>query len=317
MGSRVVVRADATPQIGSGHVVRLLGLVDELLDRSVAVELVGTVSIPWVRDLLDRRAVTPVDAPATAAGTARLCLDLGAGAAVLDGYDLPADLGATLRAAGLRVLSVRDGGFGAGQEADLVLDQNLGAQAAPVPGTTMLLGERYTLFRDEVLHATTAEWPGGEGTPRVLAFFGGSDPFGAAEVLTPVVLSAVQSVDLVVVTPDEDIARSLRGLPRTEAQHLTVSAPRPDLLSVARSADAVVTATGSSVWELLLHGVPFACVQVADNQEHGYRHLVGRGLTVGLGSLHDLRTRPAAVRTAAERTRLLLAGPSDAVRRGS
>lgn len=313
MGSPVVIRADATPAIGSGHVLRVLGLVDELRLRDHPVVLLGRVTIPWVRDLLGLRGLVTLEPPETAAEVLDRCRALGARTAVLDGYALPPDLGAVLRSGGLRVLALRDGTFGADQECDVALDQNLGSEdTAAATSGVLLAGARYTLFRDEVLRARPVPWPGRSGHPRLLAFFGGSDPFGAAEVLAPVVLAGTGPVDLCVVTPDAAAGARIAALPRRSDQSVTVSPTRPDLLGLARSADLVVTATGGSVWELLLHDVPFACVQVADNQEVGYRELVDRGLAAGLGSLTVLRTDAGA---AAEASRVLTALAADPARR--
>ena len=301
MADRVAVRADAVPDVGAGHVVRILGLVDELSLRGVDVVLTGRLAIPWVQDLVASRAVPVVEAAPDAASYLEWCHARGVGAVVLDGYDLPRDLGATLLAGGLRVLSLRDGSFGAEQACDVALDQNLGVERARLPHEgTLLAGIRYTLFRDEVLHATRTRWdPTREGT-RILMFFGGSDPFGASEVLARLAVDAVDPLDLRVVSPDPAAGSRLRALPRGHRQSVEVLTPRPDLLSMARGADVVVSASGGSVWELMLHGVPFACVQVADNQQPGYRALLDRELCVGLGSLDSLRQVPD-VRTRARR----------------
>jgi spore coat polysaccharide biosynthesis predicted glycosyltransferase SpsG len=138
-------------------------------------------------------------------------------------------------------------------------------------------------------------------------FFGGSDPFRAAEVLAPLVVDAVDALDLRVVTSEPGVGDRLRALPRSRGQSVTVLAPRPDLLSMARGADVVVTAAGSSVWELMLHGIPFACLQIADNQQPGYRALIDRKLGVGLGSLEALR-RVAGARRRARSDLASLAG---------
>ncbi len=293
MSERVAVRADAVPDVGAGHVVRILGLVDELRLRGVDAVLTGRLEIPWVRDLVASRAMPVVQAAPDAASYLEWCRARGVGAVVLDGYDLPRDLGATLLAGGVRVLSLRDGSFGAEQACDVALDHNLGAERERLPHEGALLaGIRYTLFRDEVLHATRARWnPTREGT-RILMFFGGSDPFGAAEVLARLAVDAVDPLDLRVVSPEPAAGARVLALRRGHRQSVEVLTPRPDLLSMARGADVVVTASGSSVWELMLHGVPFACVQVADNQQPGYRALLDRELCVGLGSLDSLRQVP-------------------------
>jgi spore coat polysaccharide biosynthesis predicted glycosyltransferase SpsG len=71
-----------------------------------------------------------------------------------------------------------------------------------------------------------------------------------------------------------------------------------DLPALVVKSDLVVSASGSSVWELLCLGAPAATVCVTDNQEAGYREVVRRGLVAGLGSLTDLTSSDSARRQA-------------------
>ena len=60
--------------------------------------------------------------------------------------------------------------------------------------------------------------------------------------------------------------------------------PRPDLTELMLGQDLVVSASGTSIWELCCLGVPAALVCVSDNQQHSYERLLGRRAAVGLGS---------------------------------
>jgi RimJ/RimL family protein N-acetyltransferase len=80
--------------------------------------------------------------------------------------------------------------------------------------------------------------------------------------------------------------------------------------------DLVVSAAGTSVWELCCLGVPTALVCVADNQEAGYRRVLERGAAVGLGSAVPGLDHDAAVATLQQvlgdralREQLAAAGP--------
>jgi spore coat polysaccharide biosynthesis predicted glycosyltransferase SpsG len=59
-------------------------------------------------------------------------------------------------------------------------------------------------------------------------------------------------------------------------------------------ADVVVSAAGTSAWELLCLGAPTALVRVADNQRAGYDAVVRSGAARGLGAVEDLARDPAA-----------------------
>lgn len=302
----VGLRCDAGHRAGVGHAVRLLALAEELQRRGARVVLLGTLDVAWLREAYAAHDIDAVAAPASPTDLTALADRLGLTAIVLDRYDLDPATGACLRAAGRVVLAMVDDSFGAAQEADLYVDQNLGARphgAGPV-GSTTLAGIEYALFRDSVLDRVRtgrpspvddARTPTSAHRPaRVLAVFGGTDPFGAAPVLTPLLLQTGLPLDLTVVTPDPGARAEIEAFARHDGQTVNAVGPLSDLPAVAAAADLVVSASGSSVWELLCLGVPTAAVCVVDNQQPGYTETVRRGVVAGLGRLDELRADEAA-----------------------
>lgn len=268
---RVGVRCDAGARSGVGHLVRCVALAEELVTRGVEVVFLGEVrDSPWARAQLDGRGLPLVPAPGEPAGLAALARELALDAVVLDSYALPQDTGATLRAAGLPVLAIIDGDP-LGQEADLYLDQNLGAERRPftLPGRR-LAGARYVLLRDSVRARTRP--PREPGPPRVLCFFGGTDSAGVAPRWADALNATGLPFSGTVVSPAPFDAGSITVIPPTDRL--------PELMAAA---DLVVTAAGSAVWELLHLGVPTALTWVADNQLIGYEELVGLGAAAPLG----------------------------------
>lgn len=268
--------------------------------------LLGTLDVAWLRDAYAAHDIDAVEAPTNPADLTALTERLGLNAIVLDRYDLDPATGACLRAAGQVVLAMVDDSFGAAQEADLYVDQNLGARphGAGPAGRIALAGIEYALFRNSVLDrvragrrspADDAATPIGAHRPaRVLAVFGGTDPFGAAPVLTPLLLQTGLPLDLTVVTPDPAVRAGIEAFVRHDGQTVNAVPPISDLPAVAAAADLVVSASGSSVWELLCLGVPTAAVCVVDNQQPGYTETVRRGVVAGLGRLDALRADEAA-----------------------
>lgn len=320
----VLLRVDASPRIGVGHAMRLLALAQELRTRGVAVHLAGDLEIDWVAGAYDAAAVTPHPRPAGPEECVALARALGASHCVLDRYDLDAEWGTQLRAAGIAVMTMVDGTFSAHQDADLYVDQNPGAQPRhDQPGRIALAGASYTLFRDDMLALrrpledsdarVDAPDPGlASGPLRLLCVFGGTDPLGAAPVVTPLAVEVARllgrGVDVTVVTSDPTWVEHLQaGLPPGCA--VRASGPLSDLARRARDCDLVITASGSSVWELMCLGVPLAVVCVVDNQRPGYAMVVTNELAAGIGDLAALREDDAARRVAIDTLAATLGDP--------
>ncbi|MEO6019158.1 MAG: hypothetical protein ABIP45_02790 [Knoellia sp.] len=318
----VGLRCDAAPSTGVGHLARCLALADELRSRAVAVTVIGRIEgAQWLTDAVQTRGIDVIAAPDEPIALAGLCHQQGFDAVVLDGYDLAPDSGAALREAGVAVLALRDGPHGSAQSADVHLDQNLGA--APIEGLPLgdvsLAGVEFSLLRDDILgHRKDLTTPAGDSTPHtVLAFFGGTDAAGAAPTVVPLVLATGLPLDLTVVAATDHIADELARESLGDHQRLTVIAPTPDIAAHAASADLVVTAAGSSVWELLAIGAPTAVTTVADNQLVGYAMLAEHRVVAPLGPLAALRDDLAP--TAIALLRDLLTNPDtrlDLSRRG-
>lgn len=302
---RIALRCDATSAIGVGHVVRCLALGEELRDRGVDVVLWGRIEdtggtggLSWLTDLVagsGLQRLTPADDVTGQLGQAA---DERFTAVVLDGYRLPPSLGEGLRRAGRRVLALVDDGFGADQVADVYVDQNLAARphrGGPA-GSHGLAGADYTLLRDAVLQRRRD--PGQITEIRcVLAVFGGTDPAGAAPLVIPALLATDAVLDITVVSSGTTVGDRLAALPLPPHQRLRVIPPQPDLAGVAAAAELVVSAAGTTVWELLAIGVPTAVVCAVDNQEPGYRALLDADVVTGLGSVpsFDPATATAAL----------------------
>ncbi|RYI22696.1 spore coat protein [Dermacoccus sp. 147Ba] len=294
--SAIVLRTDATASIGVGHAMRLLALAQEFIARGRSVHLAGELALDWVERSYRDAGVTLHTRPDDPAALGDLADRLAASFVVIDGYDFGPSWGAHLRRHGLPVTAMVDGRFGADQDADLYVDQNPGATPRKVEaGRQALAGAPYTLFRDDVLalrkEVAGRARPGARERLSVLAVFGGSDPMGAAPLVAPIVLQAAAAagvgMDLTVVTPDDAWAAPLReDLPVDVT--LTTTGPVTDLAARAARSDLVVTASGSSVWELLCLGVPTAVVCVIDNQRLGYDMVIEADLALGVGHLDEL-----------------------------
>lgn len=289
---------DAGPAVGVGHVMRCLALAEELAARGYRPVFVADVAgLPLAARQLEARGFGVVPPASGVDPYVAAVLASAPVAVVLDSYVLAPEISLRLRASGLPVVAMVDGET-RGHLADVYVDQNLGAEGDVVTlpdGARRLAGSAYALLRGELVRARPREprEDSGVAVPAVLAFFGGTDAFGAA----PVVLRALAATGLpfaaTVVVGRDDLAAELAAVPLREGQRVTPIRPTDRLAELVLAADVVVAAAGSSAWELLCLGAATAVVRVADNQRIGYDRGVASGAVAGLGALAELRADAA------------------------
>lgn len=315
MGAGVVaLRCDSGQSAGVGHLMRALSLAEELKARHVGTVLIGDVSEPvWARRLVRDLDVPVVPRPGCAEELVRLLDRDRVDALVIDSYTEAPETAPAVRSSGRVVALIVDGDL-RNQQADIVVDQNLGAEANPHyvgRHARLLLGLDYVLLRD-VVRTRRPVAPRSDpspGVPRVLAFFGGTDAAAAAEITTPIILGTGLPLTCTVVAHDPGTAQRLRALPWAPSQDVHVIPPTPDIPALAAGSDLVVSASGTSTWELLCLGAPTALVWVVENQRIGYEATTRSGLTVGLGELARLAGDAAARDHASELLGLTLRDP--------
>lgn len=288
----LLLRADFGSEVGSGHVMRCLALAQAWVARGGPAALLAAALPDHVRARAVAAGVEVLDPSAAT--------DLDAGWVVLDGYHFGrADQEAVL-AGGKKLLVVDDHGRVGHYDADLVVDQNLGAArewyAHRAPRTRLLLGPRYALLRAEFARLVpdrSHERP----VRRVLVTLGGCP---APEIV-------------------DRVAAALR-VPHLADLDVTVAGGADDLAVLMVDADLAVAAAGTTSWELCCMGVPTVLVSVADNQVPVARALAEAGVALDAGpvdegvgdrvaqGLRSLRGDPAKRAVMVTRGRVLVDG---------
>jgi UDP-2,4-diacetamido-2,4,6-trideoxy-beta-L-altropyranose hydrolase len=328
----VLVRADASLQIGTGHVMRCLTLADALRRRGARCTFVCRAHDGHLIGAIKQQGhsieTLPVGAAHAGAGTTSHAHWLGADwltdaqqtiAAlgshrpdwiVVDHYALDAAWESALRSHAGRVLAIDDLADRP-HDADLLVDQNLGRDAADyaglVPaGCTVLAGATFALLRREF-----AQWRErslqrrrSPSLRRLLITMGGIDLPNA----TGAVLQALRACELppdcrlsVVMgaaAPWLDQVRSLAALmPRPTEVLVRVE----DMAQQMAHSDLAIGAAGGTAWERCCLGLPVLLVLLADNQLHGARALeaAGAAMLIGDAAAVERELVPALARASA------------------
>ncbi|MDY7087455.1 MAG: spore coat protein [Actinomycetota bacterium] len=283
----VGIRCDAGARTGVGHLVRCVALAEELVARGVGVRFLSDLGgVEWAESQLTSRGLPWSPPPADPAGL--VAAVAGLDALVIDSYTLPPEHSTAVRAAGWPVLAIVDGDF-RGQTADIYVDQNLDS-VVDVPGALGLAGLDYALLRSSVrsLRPATPPVHTDARTPKVVAFFGGTDAYRAAPEIAVLLAQTGARFDATIIGANESLRDELHAVVPAEGQRFDIIPPTDDLPKLLAEADLAVSASGTSTWELLCLGLPAALVWVVDNQILGYDRTIARGFGAGLGRLGHL-----------------------------
>ncbi|MGA9814538.1 MAG: UDP-2,4-diacetamido-2,4,6-trideoxy-beta-L-altropyranose hydrolase [Terriglobales bacterium] len=317
----LILRADASIAMGTGHVMRCLALAQAWQDQAwqdqagqCIFAMAETTAASQERIRGDRFETLPVAAiPGSlqdAAQVVKLARARNSSWIVLDGYQFDVEYQRRLKAAGLKVLMVDDTGHAGAYVADLVLDQNAHATKdfyqQRESYSQLLLGPRYALLRREF--RPWREWKR-EIAPvarKVLLTVGGSDPDNVSiRIIRGLGLLAENNLETTIVAGganphidslEEEIGR-MGG--RFRLVRDTFDMPR-----LMADADVAISAAGITCWELCLLGLPAVLIDVAENQTPVAHELERRGVAIYAG-----RSQQVTPEEIAARLRLLLAVP--------
>lgn len=292
----LIIRADASPQMGAGHVMRCLALAQAWLESGHgAVTFLMAISPLALEARLQKEGIrvahlsvvsgSQEDGEQTAAWAQRT----QASWVVVDGYQFDADYQRAIKAAGLKLLFIDDYGHAKHYWADLVLNQNVYADemlyANREDYTKLLLGTQYALLRKEFW--TWHEWQ--RQVPptakQVLVTLGGGDP----DNVTLKVIRALEQVDirglevLVVVGASNPHYEELRLAAGKSTQRITLRRNVADMPSLMAWADMAIAAGGSTCWELACFSLPSLMITLADNQKGIVQALDDLGVGMSLG----------------------------------
>ena len=299
---RVLIRADAAVQIGSGHLMRCLTLADHLRAEGGDVAFVCRDLPGSMFDVLEARRYPCARLPFCEAGDgsqdadARETIKAAEGLfpdglewLVVDHYQLDAAWEAVLRPH-VRKLMAIDDLANRQHDCDVLLDQNFYRDQdrrylGLLPeGCVTLLGPGYALLRPEFVEARRRPRSRDGSVKRILVFFGGSDPTNQTEK----VLSALAqlklkdiAVDVVVgsANPNRDAIQVLCSQLPEVAFHCQIF----NMAELILNADLGIGAGGSAIWERCYLGLPTITVVLADNQVRTTEDVADIGAIAYLG----------------------------------
>lgn len=273
----IIIRADASPGMGTGHVMRCIALAQAAKDNGIAVHLMGHITVPWVleRIAFEGIAFTLLEGPPPKHETPSILLTNIAscgkpGWLVLDGYHFTLACQHAVRDAGYHLLVIDDYAHLPEYSCDILLNQNLGAETLSYMGDIgqKLLGPRYALLRREFREARERLPHTKRNIPpkNILVTLGGGDFIEYLEnIAQHMNIPALEGRTVRVIQGAMNAERIRQAFVNCPAR-LEILPRVTDMPTLLLETDLCITAGGSTCWELCCLDVPFLTVEVAENQ---------------------------------------------------
>ncbi len=307
-GPSLIIRADGGTAIGAGHLMRCLALAQAWQETCRGPILMAShcdspalkqrfleLGTRWLEIPFDktRDGAFFLEALKAAPGLtpARDWL-------VLDGYEFDTPYQRMAKTAGFSLLVLDDFQHLESYCADLVLNQSvtLAPDAYAFEGPTQLLsGPEYALLRQEFrTPATDRSFP--DQADHILVTLGGADPDRVTErVMAALDRLPQKGLEIKILAgPANPALDHLETLARAAAHPTRIQPPVKEMVPLMDWADLVVTAGGSTCWELAARACPMAAITTAENQTRLVGELEARSAALVLGRHQDLSPQQLA-----------------------
>lgn len=283
MLNTVVLRADAAAHVGIGHVVRSLTLGRALAKQGWRVLLV-TANLPELIATRAREAsieIVPLYGQLYGSDDAAVVLSSGPDLVVADGYHFEAAFYEALVKAGAALCVIDDNYENVHSSVRVIINQN------PSPDvkiyndasldTSLFLGLRYALIRDEVTSARSDA----TDLPRTGVFvsMGGSDPLELGERLASALSGLGISTRIILGPAMNDREAVVTRVGRLAHVEIVSDHGFVDAMSTS---EITVIGAGTTIWEAACLGVASISLIVAENQVEPAWQADALGFTLAL-----------------------------------
>ncbi|MDA8228545.1 MAG: UDP-2,4-diacetamido-2,4,6-trideoxy-beta-L-altropyranose hydrolase [Desulfitobacterium hafniense] len=318
----VVIRVDASLEIGTGHVMRCLTLADELKMSGAEVIFLSRLLPGNLNDYIRGRGYTvyALMPPSESLGSridkdhtkwlgvpwerdAKEVINLlrqmakKADWLIIDSYSIDSRWERRIRSAVKRILVIDDLADRA-HECDALLDQNfvfdmLKRYESLVPAECkLLLGPKYALLRPEFTHYRNYSRSYLGSVKRLLVFYGGVDLTNeTSKAIEAISLLDNKNIQVDVVVGQGNPHKEKISKICQERDNFNYYCQVKNMADLMVKADMALGAGGSTMWERCFVGLPCVTTIVAANQDIITRAVADFGAVYNLGWYEDVSVK--------------------------
>lgn len=275
MAIRYVFRADASPEIGAGHVMRLCSIIEEMLERELVVLLVGNIKgIPWLA-----KRVETLGNKLKFIEENDFISDPSSDVLIIDSYTLDIDSDFFMKKKWLKIAALVEVGTPK-YKADLYIHCGTNSKIESdyeFLNSKFIGGIEYLPIRQSIQKIENQLRIVGDIHPlRILVVGGGTDPLNFVRKFSLELLKFKQEFYAVLISDQPDICIPLDG-------RFSQRSIGTNLESELVDSDLIFTLSGTSSWDFLSCGFPLGIAMGFENQEDNYEFQVSNKLAIGIG----------------------------------
>lgn len=265
---RLVFRGDASPQIGSGHIMRLSSIAEESILRGIESWMVGDiVGIPWLMDRVSNLGFSKVLPASSFAETVSLDNTL-----VLDSYTLATNSPELLRSRWRRFVLIADE-VTPHFDADLLFHPGLDGSWFDGKKENFRFGPSYIPLRKSIRQT---EINNNSLLKNIVIFGGGTDYFEFARAIAEAV-AHFPNFDSAQIYSDK--LHDFSALdPRFQVKPFGLGIDRD-----IQKSDLVFTTASTSSLEVIARGIPLGVACSVENQVNYYQSMSDLGFASPVG----------------------------------
>ncbi len=265
---RIIFRADASREIGSGHVMRSSVLAEEAVSRGFECIFIGNISgLDWVAERISSLGFVQV-----LSDESSFVPNAASDVLVLDSYSIPVSNTFIAKKNWKLVMSICDQ-ITPNYKVDIEIRPGFEEIREGRETPVVLSGAEYILIRRGILKSNGKKVD--SRYPKVLVVGGGSDPFEFVPTIAKVIRPFMMNLEVHLFT-NEKIATEF-------SRDFIIHPIGSELDLIAQEVDLVLTTASTSSLEFIAREIPTGVVCLIDNQEDYYEQLGRLGYATQIG----------------------------------
>jgi len=293
-----LIRADASLEIGSGHIMRCIAFGQILKEKGHTIHFITKTDNMLLLERLVKENFTvkiihkKTNIQQDAIITSRYAKELSVEWVITDGYKFNTEYQKRIKDKGLKLICIDDiSKFHF--VSDVVINQNINAEKnirySREKHTKLLLGLRYLMLRKEYREETNWKRVIKDKCRNILITMGGSDEYNITQKVIDSLQDYPEKLNINIILGFTNEIALDEGI-RNENKKLTIKLFRnvENMIPQIRWCDLAICTSGSIVWEMMKLNTPMIVGYVADNQKYSCVQLNKEKLAFGAGDFRKI-----------------------------